>query len=140
MVSSSSIYSSGVSNINGIPNLLAKFIILTRPSVFIFPFLIAISMFLGILGGYVMGVGTGACTPYQFVYGIQAFFEPWKLYYSFTKVVVFAFIITSVSSYCGYYVSGGALEVGKGSTNAVVYSSILILFFSLILTNMFFTH
>lgn len=109
-------------------------------SVFIFPFLIAISMFLGILGGYAMGVGTGACTPYQFVYGIQAFFEPWKLYYSFTKVVVFAFIITSVSSYCGYYVSGGALEVGKGSTNAVVYSSILILFFSLILTNMFFTH
>jgi len=107
-------------------------------SVLIFPFLIALSMFLGIWGGYVMGVASGACTAYQYVYGIQAFFEPWKLYYAFTKVVVFAFIITSISSYYGYYTSGGALEVGKGSTNAVVYSSILILLFGLILTNLFF--
>ncbi len=106
-------------------------------AVFIFPFLIALSMFLGIAGGYVMGVSSGACTPYEYVFGIQAFFEPWKLYYSFTKVLVFAYIITSVSSYYGYYTTGGALEVGKSSTNAVVYSSILILLFSLILTNMF---
>jgi phospholipid/cholesterol/gamma-HCH transport system permease protein len=103
----------------------------------IFPFLIALSMFLGIAGGYVMGVSSGACTAYEYVYGIQAFFEPWKLYYSFTKVLVFAYIITSVSSYYGYYTSGGALEVGKSSTNAVVYSSIFILLFSLILTNLF---
>lgn len=107
-------------------------------AVFIFPFLIALSMFLGILGGYVMGVSAGACTEYEYVYGIQAFFEPWKLYYSFTKVVVFAYIITSVSSYYGYYTTGGALEVGRSSTNAVVYSSILILLFALIITNLFF--
>ena len=106
-------------------------------ALFIFPFLIALSMFLGIAGGYVMGVSSGACTPYEYVFGIQAFFEPWKLYYSFTKVLVFAYIITSVSSYYGYYTTGGALEVGKSSTNAVVYSSILILLFSLILTNLF---
>jgi len=106
-------------------------------AVFIFPFLIALSMFLGILGGYVMGVSANACTAYEYVYGIQAFFEPWKLYYSFTKVVVFAYIITSVSSFYGYHTQGGALEVGKSSTNAVVYSSILILFFALILTNLF---
>jgi phospholipid/cholesterol/gamma-HCH transport system permease protein len=106
-------------------------------AIFIFPFLIALSMFLGIAGGYVMGVSSGACTPYEYVFGIQAFFEPWKLYYSFTKVLVFAYIITSVSSYYGYYTTGGALEVGKSSTNAVVYSSILILLFSLILTNLF---
>jgi len=106
-------------------------------AIIIFPVLIAISMFLGIAGGYVMGVSSGACTAYEYVYGIQAFFEPWKLYYSFTKVLVFAYIITSVSSYYGYYTSGGALEVGKSSTNAVVYSSILILLFSLILTNLF---
>lgn len=106
-------------------------------SVIIFPFLIAISMFLGVWGGYVMGVSSGACTAYEYVFGIQAFFEPWKLYYSFTKVVVFAYIITSVSSYFGYYTEGGALEVGKSSTRAVVYSSILILFFGLILTNLF---
>jgi phospholipid/cholesterol/gamma-HCH transport system permease protein len=106
-------------------------------AVIIFPFLIALSMFLGILGGYVMGISSGACTAYEYVYGIQAFFEPWKLYYSFTKVLVFAFLITSVSSYYGYYTTGGALEVGKSSTNAVVYSSILILLFALILTNLF---
>ena len=107
-------------------------------AVFIFPFLTAISMFLGIYGGYVMGVSAGACTPYQYIYGIQAFFEPWKLYYAFTKVIVFAFIITSVSSYCGYYTKGGALEVGRSSTNAVVYSSVLILLFALIITELFF--
>jgi phospholipid/cholesterol/gamma-HCH transport system permease protein len=108
-------------------------------AVLIFPFLIALSMFLGIGGGYVMGVAAGACTEYEYIFGIQAFFEPWKLYYSFTKVLVFAFIITSVSSYFGYYTSGGALEVGKSSTSAVVYSSILILLFGLILTNLFLT-
>lgn len=107
-------------------------------AVFIFPFLIALSMVLGIAGGYVMGVSTGACTPYQYVYGIQAYFEPWKLYYSFTKVLVFAYIITSISSYYGYYTQGGALEVGRSSTNAVVYSSIFILLFALIITNLFF--
>lgn len=106
-------------------------------SIFIFPFLIAISMFLGIAGGYVMGTLSGACTSYEYIFGIQAFFEPWKLYYAFTKVLVFAFIITSVASYYGYYTSGGALEVGKSSTTAVVISSILILIFNLIITQLF---
>ena len=106
-------------------------------AILIFPVLIALSMFLGIAGGYVMGVSSGACTAYEYVFGIQAFFEPWKLYYSFTKVVVFAYIITTISSYYGYYTTGGALEVGRSSTNAVVYSSIFILLFSLILTNLF---
>ena len=109
-------------------------------AIIIFPFLIAISMFLGILGGYVMGISAGACSSYQYVYGIQTYFNPNKLYYSFTKVVVFAFIITSISSYFGYNTSGGALEVGKSSTKAVVYSSVLILLFGLILTNIFLNH
>lgn len=101
------------------------------------PFLIAISMFLGLLGGYIMGISSGACTSYEYIFGIQAFFEPWKLYYSFTKVIVFAFIITSVASYFGYYTTGGALEVGRSSTRAVVITSILILIFNLILTQLF---
>jgi phospholipid/cholesterol/gamma-HCH transport system permease protein len=107
--------------------------------VLILPFLIAISMFLGIFGGYVMGVATHACSSYEYIYGIQAFFEPWKLYYSFTKVVTFAFLITSISAYFGYYTHGGALEVGKSSTSAVVYSSILILIFNFLLTQLFLT-
>ena len=109
-------------------------------AVIINPFLIALSMFLGILGGYIMGLATGACSSYEFLFGIQAYFEPWKLNYSFTKVVTFAFIITSVASYFGYYTEGGALEVGKSSTRAVVMSSILILIFNLILTQLFLAH
>lgn len=101
------------------------------------PFLIAISMFLGLVGGYLMGISSGACTSYEYIFGIQAFFEPWKLYYSFTKVVVFAFIITSIASYFGYFTNGGALEVGKSSTRAVVITSVLILIFNLILTQLF---
>lgn len=118
----------------------ASYLILPKilAAMIIFPFLIAISMFLGLSGGYLMGVSSGACTSYEYVYGIQAFFETWKLYYSFTKVEFFAFIITSVSSFFGYYTTGGALEVGKSSTQAVVYTSILILFFGLIITNLFF--
>ena len=109
-------------------------------AVIINPFLIALSMFLGILGGYIMGLATGACSSYEFLFGIPAYFEPWKLNYSFTKVVTFAFIITSVASYFGYYTEGGALEVGKSSTRAVVMSSILILIFNLILTQLFLAH
>jgi len=104
------------------------------------PFLIAISMVLALIGGYVMGIYSGACTSYEYIFGIQAFFEPWKLYYSFTKVVVFAFIITSVASYFGYHTSGGALEVGKSSTRAVVIASVLILIFDLIITQLFLAH
>jgi phospholipid/cholesterol/gamma-HCH transport system permease protein len=62
---------------------------------------------------------------------------PWKVGYSIAKSITFAFLITSVSSYYGYHTSGGALEVGRSSTNAVVYSSILILLFSLIYTKLF---
>lgn len=114
-----------------LPKILAAFLIM--------PFLIAISMFLGVFGGYVMGVATHACTSYEYIFGIQSFFEPWKLWYSFTKVFVFSYIITSVAAYFGYYTTGGALEVGKSSTDAVVYSSILILIFNLLLTQLFLT-
>lgn len=109
-------------------------------AMFIFPFLVVLSMFLGLAGGFVMGVLSGAFTEYQYIFGIQAFFMPWKVGYSIAKSITFAFIITSVSSYYGYYTSGGALEVGRSSTNAVVYSSILILLFSLIYTNLFIGH
>jgi len=100
------------------------------------PFLIVLSMFLGVMGGYVMGVASGACTSYQYIFGIQTLFVPFNVYYSLTKTVVFAFIITSVASYQGYYIKGGALEVGKASTRSVVYNSILILIANLVITQM----
>ena len=120
----------------------ASFLIVPKilAGIFINPFLIAISMFLGILGGYVLGVTAGACSSYEYIFGIQAFFVPWKLGYAFFKTSVFAAIITSVAAYQGYYTEGGALEVGKSSTRAVVYSSILILLANLLITKIFFVH
>ena len=103
-------------------------------AVIINPFLILISMFLGVFGGYVMGVASGACSSYEFIFGIQTNFVPFNILYSLTKTVVFAFIITSVAAYQGYYTSGGALEVGKASTRSVVYNSILILITNLVIT------
>jgi len=114
----------------------ASYLILPKvlAAMFINPFLIVISMFLGIFGGYIMGVATGACTSYEYIFGIQTYFIPFNVYYSLTKTVIFAFIITSVSAYHGYFTVGGALEVGQASTKSVVYNSILILITNLIIT------
>ena len=71
----------------------------------------------------------------DFVYGLQLFFTPSYVGYSIIKSVVYAFIISSVASYYGYCVKGGALQVGASSTRAVVNSSVLILFWDLLLTN-----
>ncbi|WP_304612365.1 ABC transporter permease, partial [Paramuribaculum intestinale] len=67
---------------------------------------------------------------------IQALFQEWYVWYGFIKSLFFAYVIASVSSYFGYYVKGGALEVGKASTNAVVTSSILILLLDVVLTKL----
>jgi phospholipid/cholesterol/gamma-HCH transport system permease protein len=116
----------------------ASFLILPKlfASVFIFPFIILISMFLGHVGGFVLGVAAGAVTPYEFVYGIQYDFRPYNVFYAMMKTLVFGFIIPSVSSYHGYYAKGGSLEVGQASTKAVVYSIIVLLIFNFILTQL----
>lgn len=103
-------------------------------ALFMNPILVILSMFLGCVGGWIFGVLTEVVTPYEYVYGLQYDFRPFNFTYALIKMVVFAFLITSVSSYHGYYTSGGALEVGKSSTKGVVYSSILILVFNYILT------
>lgn len=97
------------------------------------PILIIVSMFLGVFGGWALGIFAHVVTSYQYVYGIQFEFNPFNVTSALIKTVVFAFIIVSVSAYHGYYTNGGALEVGKSSTKAVVYSSILILIFDFIL-------
>jgi phospholipid/cholesterol/gamma-HCH transport system permease protein len=100
------------------------------------PFLTLLSIIIGILGGWIAGTQAGVITTQDFVYGIQYAFIPYYITYSLIKTVVFAFIITSVSAFQGYYVSGGSLEVGQASTKAVVYSSVLILLFNVILTQL----
>ena len=115
----------------------ASFLILPKilVSVIFFPILIILSISIGIIGGWLGGLSVGVPTS-QFILGIQYEFIPFYVTYSLIKSIVFAFIITSVSSYYGYHASGGAINVGKASTKAVVYSSIIILIFNYILTDL----
>ena len=100
------------------------------------PFLTLISISVGVFGGWIAGTTAGVITSQDYIYGIQYAFIPYYITYSLIKTLFFAFIITSVSSYQGYYVEGGSLEVGQASTRAVVYSSVLILLFNVILTQL----
>ncbi len=107
--------------------------------VFIFPFLYILSVFFGIVGGLVTGPLVGVITMREFIEGIQYLFYPYYVTFSLIKSLVFGFLVASVPAYFGYYVQGGALEVGKASTRAVVNTNILILFFDLILTRLLLT-
>lgn len=100
------------------------------------PVLTLIAIIVGIFGGWIAGTLSGVITSENFIYGLQYAFIPYYITYSLIKTVFFAFIITSVSSFQGYYVDGGSLEVGRASTKAVVYSSVLILLFNVILTQL----
>jgi phospholipid/cholesterol/gamma-HCH transport system permease protein len=102
----------------------------------IFPFVVLISMFLGIVGGWIAGDLSGVVSSADYIRGIQDQFVPFNITFAMIKTTVFAFVITSVSAYHGFYTDGGALEVGKSSTNAVVYSSVIILVFDYILTQL----
>ena len=112
-----------------VPKIVAAIIIL--------PFLVIISMFLGIAGGWIGGTTSGVITTHDFVRGLQETFLPFNVIFALIKTVTFSFAITSVSSYHGFYTKGGALEVGRASTKAVVYSSTVILILDYILTQLF---
>lgn len=103
-------------------------------AMFMFPFVIIISMFLGIFGGWLFGVMTGEVTSHEYIYGIQYWFDPYSVQYALTKTVVFAFLITSIASFFGYFTSGGSVEVGRSSTRGVIISSIFILLANYLLT------
>jgi len=115
----------------------ASFLILPKiiATIFFFPFLVIISMGIGMIGAWIGGLSVDVTTA-DFLYGLKYEFNPFYVTYSLMKTVVFAFIIASVSSYFGYFTKGGSIAVGKSSTKAVVYSSILILVFNFILTNL----
>ena len=100
------------------------------------PALVIICMATSLVGGWLVAIFTDLITVSRYVYGLQAMFQEWYVWYGLIKSVVFAFIIASVASFYGYYVKGGALDVGKASTNGVVASSILILLFDVILTKL----
>jgi phospholipid/cholesterol/gamma-HCH transport system permease protein len=119
----------------------ANYLILPKlvGALFIFPFLIVMSMVLGITAGAWVGELAGVLSMPDYETGITYDFRPYQVAYSLIKTTVFAFIIVSISSYYGYYTKGGALEVGKASTQAVVYSIVLIMICNLLISQLVLT-
>ncbi|EDM44212.1 hypothetical protein SCB49_04265 [unidentified eubacterium SCB49] len=101
-----------------------------------YPLVIALAMFLGIVGGYIAGVYGGFTNSTDFGIGLRDTFEPFHLVYAFVKTFIFAFIIATVPSWQGFYMKGGALEVGKASTNSFVWTSVLIILANYIVTQL----
>lgn len=101
-----------------------------------FPILVIFSMGLSLVGGWLALTASGLLSTETYVLGIRSFFEVSNVYYALTKTVVFGFLIVSIASFYGYYTKGGALDVGRSSTQAVVSSSIAILIANFILTQL----
>ena len=105
-------------------------------AVLFFPVLIIFSMLLSFLGGWISLLLSDLCSTETYLLGIRTDFKVFNVFYALTKTVVFGFLIASIASFYGYYVKGGAINVGKASTQAVVISSICILIANFILTQM----
>ena len=107
----------------------ASYLVLPKiiASVIMYPLLVILAMFLSIYGGYLAGTLTNIITEQEYVYGIRADFNEFTIKFAMIKAVVFAFLISSISAYKGFYTEGGALEVGIASTSAVTNSCIAIL-------------
>ena len=101
----------------------------------LYPFVITISMFLGIIGGLLAMTLTGVPSE-AYVQGIQMDFDSYHITYSYIKTLVFAFILATVPSFHGYYMKGGALDVGKASTKSFYWTSIIIIILNYIVTQL----
>ena len=102
----------------------------------LYPFVIAIAMFLGILGGMVAGVYGGFIGQAEFLEGIQTDFIPYQVFYAFFKTLIFGFVLATIPSFHGFYMKGGALEVGKSSTTSFVWTSVVIILLNYIITQL----
>ncbi|MBR9919715.1 MAG: ABC transporter permease [Bacteroidetes bacterium] len=109
----------------------ASFLIMPKivAGVVMIPLLVTVSAFVAIIGGYAATVPTGHLTNMDYLRGVRAFFIPYNVFVMYVKATAFAYILTSISAFQGYYVQGGSIELGRASTNAVVFSNILILLF-----------
>lgn len=116
----------------------ANYLILPKIMAFVtmMPMLVIISTTIGLIGGWAVGAFTDIITVADYLVGIQYAFNPYFVWYGIIKSLFFAYVITSLSAYYGYTARGGALEVGKASTNAVVNSNILILLLDLVLSRL----
>lgn len=102
----------------------------------LYPFVIAISMFVGIFGAYLAGTLGGFVASDQFLSGLQTDFIPYQLVYAFIKTFFFAIILATVPSYHGYYMKGGSLEVGEASTTSFVWTSVVLIVTNYVLTQL----
>ncbi|MBK6609480.1 MAG: ABC transporter permease [Sphingobacteriales bacterium] len=118
-----------VMGINGLSYLVLTKIV---AAIIIVPPLIIYSTLLGCIGGMFGTVNYGI-SPTSYYQGLLYVFNGFNVFIMLCKAVVFAFLVASVPCYQGYHVQGGALEIGKANTRAVVYSSILIILFDYLL-------
>jgi len=105
-------------------------------AVLFFPFMVIFSIGLSLIGGWMAVISSKLSNTETYVFGLRSFFLIGDIWYALIKSVVFAFVIVTVSSYYGYYTKGGALDVGRSSTQAVVISSVVILICNFFLTQM----
>lgn len=119
----------------------ASYLILPKvvAAVFFFPLLTVMSMLIGVTGGYIIVLASDLFPAYEYLNGIRYAVDLFYVAYSVIKAACFGLIITTVSSFYGYYAKGNSLEVGRSSTRAVVVSSVVILIFNLILTHLLLT-
>lgn len=122
----------GVNSVNYLvfPKLMA---------IMLYPFVVGISMFLGIFGGYVAAVYGGFGSSTDFIAGLHQEFIPFHVAYAFLKTFIFGLILATIPSFHGYYMKGGALEVGRASTVAFVWTSVTIITVNYILTQLLLT-
>ena len=102
----------------------------------LYPFVIGIAMFLGMLGGWMAGVYGGFTSSDNFIAGLQSDFVPFHIAYAFIKTFLFALLLATIPSFHGFYMKGGALEVGKASTVAFVWTSVMIILVNYITTQL----
>jgi phospholipid/cholesterol/gamma-HCH transport system permease protein len=102
----------------------------------LYPFVIGLSMFLGVFGGWVAAVYGGFSSSVEFIQGLQDSFIPFHITYAFIKTIIFAMILATIPAYHGFYMKGGALEVGKASTTAFVWTSVVIIIVNYVITQM----
>ena len=122
----------GVNSVNYLvfPKLIA---------IMFYPFVVGISMFLGVFGGYIAAVYGGFGSSSDFITGLQREFIPFHVTYAFIKTFIFGLLLASIPSFHGFYMKGGALEVGKASTVAFVWTSVTIILINYILTQLLLT-
>jgi len=105
----------------------------------LYPFVIGIAMFLGMLGGWMAGVYGGFTSSDNFIAGLQSDFVPFHIAYAFIKTFLFALLLATIPSFHGFYMKGGALEVGKASTVAFVWTSVTNILVNYIITQLLLT-